>query len=355
MKKNNKGLYIHIPFCSNICSYCDFSKVFYNEDNVNRYLLMLEKELNSYQIKDITSIYIGGGTPSSLNEIQFERLLQIVSSYFKEEMSFCVEANFENLTEEKIKLLKKYHVNRVSLGVQTFDEDLLKVLNRKHNKEDEFRVINNLIKYNLDDINLDLINALPNQTIDMLKKDLEIITSLPIKHISTYSLMVNPNTVFGIKKIKEQDEDQVREMYDLIYSYLKEKGFERYEVSNFSKQGYESKHNLIYWRNEEYYGIGLSASGYLDGVRYDNTKSLTKYLDGVTRFSEEKLEEKDKEFYFIMLGLRLKEGIEISNFKYIERLDNLIKKGLIEKVNNRYKVTDDNLFILDYVLEKVLF
>ena len=144
-------------------------------------------------------------------------------------------------------------------------------------------------------------------------------------------------------------------MYDLIYSYLKDKGFNRYEVSNFSKVGYESKHNLIYWRNEEYYGIGLGASGYLDDVRYDNTKSLTKYLDGVTRFNEEQLDEKDKEFYFIMLGLRLKEGIEVTNQKYIERLDSLIDKGLIEKINNRYKVTDNNLFILDYVLERVLF
>ena len=141
----------------------------------------------------------------------------------------------------------------------------------------------------------------------------------------------------------------------MSYSYLKDKGFNRYEVSNFSKVGYESKHNLIYWRNEEYYGIGLGASGYLDDVRYDNTKSLTKYLDGVTRFNEEQLDEKDKEFYFIMLGLRLKEGIEVTNQKYIERLDSLIDKGLIEKINNRYKVTDNNLFILDYVLERVLF
>ena len=316
---------------------------------------MLEKELDSYQIKDITSIYIGGGTPSSLNETQFDKLLSLVSSYYKEGMSFCVEANFENLTEEKIKLLNKYHVNRVSLGVQTFNDELLKLLNRKHTKDDMFRVINNLIKYNIEDINLDLIYALPNQTIEMVKEDLDIITSLPIKHISTYSLMVNPNTIFGVKKIKEQDEDKVREMYDLIYSYLKDKGFNRYEVSNFSKVGYESKHNLIYWRNEEYYGIGLGASGYLDDVRYDNTKSLTKYLDGVTRFNEEQLDEKDKEFYFIMLGLRLKEGIEVTNQKYIERLDSLIDKGLIEKINNRYKVTDNNLFILDYVLERVLF
>ena len=350
----NKGLYIHIPFCSHICSYCDFAKVIYREDYVNRYLLSLEKELNSYDIKDITSIYIGGGTPTSLNLEQFERLLIIVSKYLREGMSYTIEGNVENFDVDKIKLLDKYHVNRVSIGVQTFDDQLLKLLNRKHNKEDVYSLVNNLIKYNIRDINLDLIYALPNQNLDMLKKDLAIITSLPITHISTYSLMVNPNTVFGIKNVQEQNEDNVREMYDYIYEYLKEKGFNRYEVSNFSKVNYESKHNLIYWRNQEYYGIGLGASGYLDNIRYDNTRSLTKYLEGKTRVNEEILTNRDKEFYHIMLGLRLQEGIEVDNELYISKLNQLIKKGLIEKNNEKYKVTDDNLFILDYILGKII-
>lgn len=351
----NKGLYIHIPFCSNICSYCDFTKFFYNEEFVDRYLLMLEKEMENYQIKDISSIYIGGGTPSSLNLKQFETLLQIASKYLKDDISFALEANIENLSEEKIILLNKYHVNRVSLGVQTFNDDLLKTLNRKHNIDDVKNVINNLIKYNINDINVDLIYALPNQTLQMLEEDLKIITSLPIKHISTYSLMVNKNTIFGIKGIKEQDEDKVREMYDLICSYLDKYGFNRYEVSNFAKPGYESKHNLIYWRNQEYYGVGLGASGYLDNIRYDNTKSLNKYLDGLTRYNEEKLEKKDIDFYHIMLGLRLKEGIKVTEIKYLERLEKLIELKLIEKINDRFKVTDNNLFILDYILEKILF
>ena len=351
----NKGLYIHIPFCSHICSYCDFAKVIYHEDYVNRYLLSLEKELNSYNIKDITSIYIGGGTPTSLNEEQFERLLKLVSKYYKEGISFAVEGNIENLNLEKVKLLNKYQVNRVSLGVQTFNDGLLKLLNRKHNKDDVINVINNLIKYNINDINLDLIYGLPNQNIEMLKEDLKIITSLPITHISTYSLMVNDHTIFKNKGIEEQSEDKVREMYDLIYLYLEEKGFYRYEVSNFSKLGFESKHNLIYWRNEEYYGIGLGASGYLDDIRYDNTKSLKKYFDGIYRINEEKISLKDKDFYKLMLGLRLKEGVEVNNIEHKEKLNSLIERGLVEVLNSKYKVTDDNLFILDYVLEKVLF
>lgn len=351
----NKGLYIHIPFCTNICSYCDFSKVFYNEDLVNQYLFKLEKELENYNIDNITSIYIGGGTPTSLNEEQFDRLLNMVSKYHRDNMSFAVEGNIENLSEEKIKLLTKYQVNRVSLGVQTFNDDLLKELNRNHQKKDVLEVINNLIKYNIKDINLDLIYGLPNQTVEMLKEDIDIITSLPITHISTYSLMVNPNTVFALRKVKEQDEDTVRDMYDLIIESFKEKGFNRYEVSNFSKVGFESKHNLIYWRNEEYYGIGCGASGYLNNIRYDNTKSLTSYLKGVTRVKEEELTLEDVDFYHVMLGLRLKEGIKVTKIDHVSRLENLIKEGLIEKFDDRYKVKDEHLFILDYVLNKILF
>lgn len=350
----NKGLYIHIPFCSNICSYCDFSKFFYNEEFVDRYLLMLEKELESYQIDNISSIYIGGGTPSSLKVHQFEKMLLLAHKYFKDGMSFTVEANVENLSEDKIALLRKYQVNRVSLGVQTFNDDLLKSLNRYHNKEQVITVINNLIKYNINDINVDLIYALPNQTMDMLKEDLDIIVTLPITHISTYSLMINPNTLFSIKGIQEQDEDTVREMYDYIYEYLKRNGFNRYEVSNFSREGYESKHNLIYWRNQEYYGIGVGASGYLDNIRYDNTKSLNKYFEGVTRVNEEILTEKDKDFYLVMLGLRLKEGILIKNPIYKDKIESLISSGYIEKNNERYKVKDEYLFILDYILGKII-
>ena len=149
----NKGLYIHIPFCSNIFSYCDFAKVFNNEELVDRYLLSLEKEMESYDIKDISSIYIGGGTPTSLNVNQFEKLLIMVSKYFKTGISFTVEANPENLTEEKIYLLRKYNVNRVSIGVQTFNEDLLKTLNRKHKNSYVYNCIATLLKYNISDIN----------------------------------------------------------------------------------------------------------------------------------------------------------------------------------------------------------
>lgn len=353
--KKNKGLYIHVPFCSNICSYCDFCKFYYNENFVDKYLVALEKELDNYHINDNTTIYIGGGTPSSLNEEQFEKLLKIAHKYYKKGMSFTVEANVENLTLKKIDLLNKYDVNRVSLGVQTFNNDLLAILNRKHTKNDVFEVVFQLINHGITNINLDLIYGLPNQTIDMLKEDLELISTMPITHISTYSLMVNKNTYFGLKNIEEKSDDEIREMYDLIVEFLSKRNFYRYEVSNFSKKGFESEHNLIYWRNHEYYGVGPGASGYLSNVRYDNTKSLNKYFEGITRINEEVLTKEDVEYYKIMLGLRLSEGIEIDNIYYVNKVNDLIDKKLIKKESNRYSVTKENLFILDYILKKILY
>lgn len=349
----NKGLYIHIPFCTHLCSYCDFTKLFYRDEFATKYLDELEKELKSYDIKDVTSIYIGGGTPSSLSIENFEKLLMIVSPYVSKDNSYALEANIENLTEDKIALLKKYGVNRISLGVQTFKDELLKIINRHHTKEEVIKVISTLIDYGFKDINIDLIYGLPNQTFEDLKSDLDMACSLPITHISTYSLMVNPNTKMYLDGYKEQDDETVRKMYDYIVSYLKEHGFNRYEVSNFSRPGYESKHNLVYWRNEEYYGIGLGASGYLNNKRYTNTKSLNKYLNGERIYEKEILSPKDQEFYRVMLGLRLREGISLSEH-YSEKVKNLMSRGLLEKVGSKYKVTDENLFILDYILRELL-
>lgn len=348
----NRGLYIHIPFCEHLCSYCDFTKLFYNEKFANDYLDELEKELKSYSVSNISSIYVGGGTPSSLSEELLEKLLKIISPYYKDSISYAFEANVENLTDTKIALLKKYHVSRISLGVQTFNPKLIKIINRHHTKEQVFSVINNLKAHGFTDINVDLIYGLPNETMKDLKEDLEIVTKLDITHVSTYALMVNEHTKMYLDGYKEQDDETIRNMYDYIFTYLKERNFNRYEVSNFSLKGYESKHNLIYWHNEEYYGIGLGASGYLNNKRYSNTRSLNNYLKGKHILEVEEVTSKDKEFYRVMLGLRLSEGIDLSNYE--NKVNDLVKRHLLEKVNDKYKVTDDNLFILDYILRELL-
>lgn len=351
-----KGLYIHIPFCEHICSYCDFAKEYYQKNRVELYLNALKEELASYDIKDLTSIYIGGGTPSSLNEDELEFLLSLIDPYVKNNMSFTFEANVENLSLNKIKLLKKHHVNRVSLGVQTFNDRLIKIIARHHDELMVRDVITKLKENGINDINIDLIYGLPSETKEELLEDIIKFTSLEVSHISTYALSVNKNTFFYNEGIKESSEEEVSSMYELIVNELKKKGFNRYEVSNFAKNGYESKHNLLYWRNEEYFGIGVGASGYLNSVRYDNTKSIDHYIKGKRRIYEEKLSPEDKEYYSIMLGLRLKEGVKINaSSPYKDKLDECVKENLLERNIDTYKVKDEYLFILDFILRKILY
>ena len=360
----DKGLYIHIPFCEKICSYCDFCKVLYNAKYADLYLDELFKEIDSYSIDDISSIYIGGGTPTSLNIEQLERLLLKVTSLKGKDVSLSIEANIENLNEEKIILLKKYNVDRISIGVQSFNEKLLKIMNRNHTFFEVKEKINLLHKYDINDINIDLIYGFEEENLHILNDDLEKILSLGITHISLYSLMINDNTLLKIRGKKEISQDLYRKYYDFIYTKLVNNGFYRYEVSNFSKIGYESKHNLLYWRNKEYYGVGLGASGYLNGVRYTNTKSLTKYLQGERIFEKEECSESDKEFYSLMLGLRLEEGINIEEFNslydkdllisYKEKIEKLIRLDLLKIENGRLKITKDNFYIMDYILKELL-
>lgn len=361
-----RGLYIHIPFCDNICAYCDFAKFFYNENLVDQYLDELIKEIEDRKCKNVCSIYIGGGTPSSLNINQLEKLLSYLNTnFYKKDIPFTIEANCENLSEEKIILFKKYGVNRVSLGVQSFNDELIKRMNRKHNFDMVVNTISLLKKHHIDNISCDLIYGLPNETKKILLDDIKKLINLDIKHISTYALQVSKHTVFYNQKIKEASEDKYREFYDLIVEELFKNGFSRYEVSNFSKPGYESFHNLIYWLNKEYYGVGLGASSYIDSVRFDNTKSLNKYLTGERVLNIEELDIEDKEFYELMLGLRLSKGININEFNnkynkdilldYKDKLDSLFNRGLIELKNNHIRITENNVFIMDYVLKELLF
>ena len=275
------SVYIHIPFCSNICSYCDFSKMYYNKNYVDKYLDELEKEIKSRYKKEIVkTLYIGGGTPSSLDLEQLERLFQKISIFnLDKNCEFTIEANVENLDLDKIDLLKNNNVNRISLGVQTFDNDNLIYLNRKHTKEDVFNTINLLKENNINNINIDLIYGIDND-IDKVKTDIKYFLKLNIPHISCYSLIIEENTLLKYNNTNYIDEDTEYEMYKYIEKTLEENGYKHYEISNYAKEGYESKHNLGYWDNEYYYGFGLSSVSFIDNYRINNTKNLTKYLNG---------------------------------------------------------------------------
>ena len=275
-----KSIYIHIPFCKNICSYCDFCKMYYNKSFVDQYLDKLKEEIiSNYNGEVIDTIYLGGGTPSCLNNEQLNYLFEITNIFNKSNnLEFTIEMNPEDIVIDKIKILKKYGVNRISIGIQTFNKKFLKYLNRYHEYEDIKSKIDLLKENGFNNINIDLIYAIKDETIEDLKDDLDKIKSLDINHISCYSLMIEENTKLYIDKNTSIDENIDYEMYKYIEKYLESIGFNHYEISNYSKKNSESKHNLTYWNNLEYYGFGLSASGYIDNVRYTNTKNLSKYL-----------------------------------------------------------------------------
>lgn len=343
-----KSIYIHIPFCDNICSYCDFCKIYYNKNYADKYLETLKKELElKYNDEIMDTIYIGGGTPSSLDYNQLEKLFKILSKIKKSKnYEYTIECNPESMNLEKIKLFKKYGINRVSIGVQTFDENILKTLNRKHNKKQVINLINNLNEEGIHNINIDMMFAIPKQTCDNLDNDLKIISKLNIKHISYYSLILEEHTKLFIDKFKVFDEDLEFLMYNKICDYLKNIGYNHYEISNFSKEKYQSIHNLNYWKNNNYIAIGLGAVSYINNTVYENTKSITEYIKEKYMKCSNNLSDYDIYINELMLGLRLADGINKIDFKHkfgkdIEEIFNL--KNEIDKK----RLIDDgfNIFI----------
>ena len=347
---NPRSLYIHIPFCNKICDYCDFIKLQYFRKFAVSYLEALKEELASYDIKDLLTIYVGGGTPTALEDDLFEELLKIINPYNRGVKEYTFEANPESLTESKIKLLKEYGVNRISLGVQSTDNKVLKAINREHDYEDVKRAIVCLKQYDIDNINVDLILGLPHSSKSLLKKDLENLTKLGIKHISCYGLTIHPHTVLYNQGYKELEDDEMRELYDLVHNYLKDKGFVHYEVSNWAKEGYESLHNMTYWRNKQYYGCGLGAAGYIGDIRYKNTVNLDKYLKGEYILEKEELTIKDKYNYEIMLVLRcIHAGLNFKKIKEEYGVDLYQKQDVIKKfVNEGYLTFTDGVAYPSY-------
>lgn len=335
-------VYIHIPFCHNICSYCDFAKIYYQEKYVKEYLKSLKKEiLTRYSNEIVKAIYIGGGTPTSLNALDLEELLSITNIFNKNKTcEFTVESNIE-LDIEKIKILKKYKVNRISLGVQSFNDKILKILNRTHKEEDIIKTIKILKENNFDNINIDLIYGVTDD-INIVKKDIDKVIGLNISHISCYSLIIEDNTMLKINKFKSIDEEVEYDMYKYIEKKLIENGYNHYEISNYAKSNKESIHNINYWNNGAYYGFGLGAVSYINNYRIFNTRNINKYIEGL--YQKEKLYE-DKKVQMetdIMLGLRKLEGINLDKFylKYGKKVDEVF--NIEELLNDKYLIIKDN-------------
>ena len=311
-----RSLYVHIPFCESICSYCDFCKVYYDQKQSDLYLQRLNEELSQIEQYHLKTIYIGGGTPSALNDEQLEKLMSMLKPYSLEVEEYCMEVNPESMDYYKLKILKKGGINRLSIGVQTFQDHLL--------------------------------------------KEIEVLKSLDLQHVSYYSLILEEGTILKYKNYQPLDEESEYQLTLFIDQELEKIGFEKYEISNYAKQGYQSKHNLMYWYYNNYYGIGLGACSKIDGQIIEHSRSLTKYLNG--DFKTTTIDETKEETMFnqIMMSLRLKEGLDLNKFKeryqedarilYKEAITRNIEKGRLMIENDYLKATQEGQYVLNDIL-----
>ena len=337
-----KNCYIHIPFCNTICSYCDFCKQFYDKKKVNIYLFKLKEEVfNNYKNELLDTIYIGGGTPTSLDILELKELFSITDNLNKNNnIEFTMEANYESITKEKLDLMVSHGVNRISIGLESTNKDNLKFLNREFNRDKFTNTIKMIRDVGINNINIDLIYGLPIENMDILKADLDYIISLNVEHISTYSLIIEDHTILGINNTSSIDEELDKEMYEFIISYLKKHNYKHYEISNFCKDNYYSRHNMCYWNNLEYYGFGLGAASYIDNIRKTNTRSINNYPYKYLEVEELDINEKIE--YEILLNLRLIDGIDLNVFKSKYNIDLKDVYDYSELVNNKLLILKDS-------------
>lgn len=375
MLKKPTSAYVHIPFCTQICYYCDFSKVFIKNQPVDAYLQALIREIELADTGKLRTLYIGGGTPTAITAEQLDYLLTHLEKVLdlSQVEEYTIEANPGDLSPEKIAVLQKSRVNRVSLGVQTFNDKHLKRIGRSHNEAQIYDNIAALKQAGFDNISIDLIYALPGQTMEDVRENVAKALALDIPHLSLYSLILEHHTVFMNKmrrgKLNLPTEDLEAEMFDYIIAELEKNGFEHYEISNFTKPTMESRHNLMYWDNDEYYGFGAGASGYVDGVRYRNRGPIQHYLkaiaeEGHARLSEEVLTKREMMEEEFFLGLRKKSGVSIARFeekfqenfeeRYGQVVDELLADGLVQITDGRLRMTKKGLFLGDTVAEKFI-
>lgn len=346
-----KTCYIHIPFCHHICSYCDFCKMYYNDQFVYDYLKALEKEIiTNYQNEHLKTIYIGGGTPSCLKTKDLKQLFKILSKLkLANNYEFTFECNISDITTSLLETLSKNRINRLSIGIQSFNPTILKNIGRQ-----ELPDINKitLAKKYFSNINVDLIYGANNQTMIDLEEDITKFIALDVPHISLYSLILEDNTILKTQNYQEADDDLERSMYDLLRKKLKKANYLHYEISNFAKKGYFSKHNLTYWHNEEYYGFGLGAAGYINNYRYENTRSLTNYLKGFYRHHEYLVSKQENMENEMILGLRTIKGVSKTKFyrKFKQEIPEIFNVTKLESNKKYYYINKKDLFISNSIL-----
>ncbi len=368
------GLYVHIPFCVAKCNYCDFNSA-PCASGLERaeYIKALSREIYSHRKEpkiSVETIFFGGGTPSFLEADEFLLIYQAIAesfdlSYLSE---FTVEANPKTLTEEKLKAYTRAGVNRISIGLQTIHENERKILGRIHNLDDFLEAIELSRKHGITNINADIMYGIPEQTELSFEETLRFVTSLDIPHISVYGLIIEENTPFGKmqNELSLPAEDDEARMYYNATELLSRSGYSHYEISNYARPGFESKHNLKYWRCESYIGVGLSAASYISAKRYVNTADMGLYISGQYLDSEslELIDKKSELFEFIMLSLRLREGFSLKTFKSKfgtdfldiakDVIDKYTKNGLIINNDERISLSDSGFYISNSIISEIL-
>ena len=371
--------YIHIPFCEHICYYCDFNKVFLEGQPVDEYIQSLLTEirltLEKHPTKVSETIYIGGGTPTSLTAKQLDVLLTGIHRYLPTHTTkeFTVEANPGDLTAEKLDVFKAHGINRLSMGVQTFDDRLLKKIGRKHSVQDVYDTIKLLEKKQFDNVSIDLIYALPGQTLESFRDTLTKALAFDLPHYSMYSLILENKTMFmnwvrqGRLELPTQEAET--QMFEEAIIAMAQSGHHQYEISNFAKKGKESMHNLVYWDNEHYFGFGAGASGYLDQKRYKNYGPIQHYMKPLKEqrlpiFETEEISRANQIEEEMFLGLRKIEGVSLRRFEekfnqklttvYQSVIDELQQQQLAVLEEDYFRLTPKGLFIGNDVFEKFL-
>ena len=351
----HRGLYIHIPFCKQKCQYCDFASFAGLENQIDNYLLALEQEATRYIGISCDTLYIGGGTPSLLAVEQLQKLFQIISKNFGSITKFSestLEANPESLTAEKLEFLKSVGLKRISIGAQSFDDNTLKRIGRIHSVEMFLRAYEAARKAGFNNMNVDLIAGLPEQNEKQFLEGLKQLISLKPEHISVYALQIEEGTPFYRQGV-QADEDLVRREWEQTHFLLAENGYIHYEISNFARPGFESRHNINYWQNGEYIGLGSAAASYQNGTRRSNVPSVAAYISRMqsgknpTDF-EEHLVGKAQVGEQIMLGLRMLEGVRLSTEQQVlfaDEIKGLCTRGLVEQNGDLLKLTFEGMFL----------
>ncbi|MCR5704503.1 MAG: radical SAM family heme chaperone HemW [Eubacterium sp.] len=375
--KNKIELYIHIPFCIRKCNYCDFLSAPADEETKRNYVSALIREIQQSSCEEVLvdTIFIGGGTPSILEAEQMEDILSSVRENFHicEDAEITIECNPGTVTEEKLLTYKKFGVNRISFGLQSTNNEELRCLGRIHSYEDFLESYELARKCGFDNINIDLMSALPGQTIESYEETVRKVLALNPEHISAYSLIVEEGT--ALKRQLDRDgydclpsEDDEREMYYRTEQLLKEAGYHRYEISNYAKEGLECRHNIGYWKRKEYMGFGLGAASLIGNCRYNNTSDFKCYVNAQdfesVRVNQEQLSLKDQMAEFMFLGLRMMEGIASEEFRttfqtdlyavYGDVIDKFIKQKLLVDNKERIYLSPKGIDVSNYVMAEFL-